>query len=316
MPEITDKDWPPEAVAEPQLGEGLPVGGTPGGDDKGGDDALAEPAPGAWAEAEARASALIRSATGKTLADHLMSALGARPGVRTLAVGAGAGGVALELMQHAPAPALVCIDSKPEWLDPYRERSRELALDAQFAAADLDAVELEPDAFDVVFCHAVLHRVVELEGVVGQIKRALRPGGMLVLVEVVTRNGYAMWPETRDVIQAVWNTLPVKFRLNLTAYTTPLIDDFIWEPDPLPSGTRGARPEDILPLVERHFLPEQFVPYFSMSRRFFDSMYGPNYDLAQPLDAALFNWIWALDLHYLATRRLRPETFFGIYRAV
>jgi hypothetical protein len=34
-----------------------------------------------------------------------------------------------------------------------------------------------------------------------------------------------------------------------------------------------------------------------------------------PLDRAIFNWIWQLDMHYLAIGRLRPETFFGVYRA-
>lgn len=306
MPEITDSALPPPPNAEPQDGDGLLAGVG---------DALPPPAPSAWAGVEARASALIEQATGKTVSGHLMEALSARPGAQMLAIGGSAGGVAVELMRHAPDAALACIDSRPKWLEAGRQRARDLALDAQFAALDLETIELEPRAFDLVFCHAALYRVVELEALADQIGRALRPQGRLVVVDVVTRNGHAMWRETREVVQAIWKTLPVRFRLNHTAYTAPLIDDVIWEPGPVPSGVKSARPEDILPVLGQRFLAEHFVPYFSLSRRFFDSMYGPNYDLAAPLDSALFNWIWELDLHYLATKRLRPETFFGIYRA-
>jgi ubiquinone/menaquinone biosynthesis C-methylase UbiE len=276
-----------------------------------------EPALGAsvWAEAEHRASELIRTATGKSLPDHLRAALSAGPGTQMLAIGASGGALALDLLRDAPEAALVCIDANAEWLRPWNERARGLKLNAQFVAVDLDSIELEPRAFDAIVCHAVLYRTVELERVADQIRRALRPGGSVIIVDVVTRNGHAMWGETREVVRPIWKTLPAKYRLNHTAYTVPLIDDVIWEPDPIPSGVKFARPEDVLPVIEERFSAEHFVPYFSLCRRFFDSMYGPNYDLGMPLDRAIFNWIWQLDMHYLAIGRLRPETFFGVYRA-
>jgi len=298
-------------LGNPELGQDA---GLFGDDDNDGEEfPVAAPA-SAWSEAENRASALIRRLTGKTLSDHLLAALSARPGVQMLALGAGAGGVAVELLPHAPDAGLACIDSNAEWLQPGRQRARELAVDARFAAVDLDTIELEPRAFDLICCHAALYRVIELERMADQIQRALRPGGSFVVVDVVTRNGHAMWGETREVVQAIWKTLPAKFRLNHTAYTVPLIDDVIWEPDPLPSGVKTARPEDILPVIERRFSTEHFIPYYSLCRRFFDSMYGPNYDMAAPLDRAIFNWIWQLDRHYIEAKRLRPETFFAIYR--
>jgi hypothetical protein len=42
-------------------------------------------------------------------------------------------------------------------------------------------------------------------------------------------------------------------------------------------------------------------------------MYGWNYDLTQPLDRSIFEWIWALDCHYLATGELQGENVFAIY---
>lgn len=277
-------------------------------------ESLMQPVPSAWVEVETRAAALIRQSTGNDLVGHLSERLRARRGTRMLSLGSGPGGVEIELARQAPQAEVVCMDINPELLQLGRQRAEDLALNVQFAESDLNTVALPPGAFDLVFCHAALHHVIELEALAEQIKRTLRPGGVFITVDVVTRNGYLMWPETREIVQAIWKTLPVKFRLNHTSYVAPLIDDEIWEADTSLSGMECARSQDILPVIDRQFTAEHFVPYFSLSRRFFDTMYGPNYDLTAPLDASVLSWIWQLDVHHLATKRLRPETFFGIYR--
>ena len=50
-----------------------------------------------------------------------------------------------------------------------------------------------------------------------------------------------------------------------------------------------------------------------IARRFFDTKFGPNYDLREPLDLAIFNFIMQFDRYYLAAEILEPETFFGAY---
>jgi hypothetical protein len=73
------------------------------------------------------------------------------------------------------------------------------------------------------------------------------------------------------------------------------------------------RSEDILPVLRGRFSERAFVPYLSFCRRFFNSMYGPNYDLSRPLDRAILDWIWRLDHDAIARGALPPESFFGIY---
>ncbi len=278
-------------------------------------EALMQPVPTAWTEMEIRAAALIREATGDDVNGHLLNRVRDRPGRRMLSLGSGPGGLEVEIARLAPNAEIVCMDINADLLQLGRERAEAAALNMQFIEADLNSTRLPPAAFDVVFCHAALHHVIELESLADQIKKALRPDGVMITVDVVTRNGYLMWPETREVVQALFKTLPMRFRLNHTAYNAPLIDDDIWEADTSLSGMECARSEDILPIINQRFAVHSYVPYFGLSRRFFDTMYGPNYNLANPLDSTLFNWIWQLDTHYLATRRLRPETFFGIYGA-
>ena len=277
-------------------------------------ESLMQPVPAAWIEAETRAAALIRQATGNDLLGHILDRLRSTKGARMLSLGSGPGGVELEVARHVPEAATLCMDINPDLLQLGRERAAAEALAVEFAETDLNTVDLPAAAFDVVFCHAALHHVIELERLMQEIVRTLRPGGVLLTVDVVTRNGYLMWPETREIVAAIWQALPARFRVNHTVYDAPLIDDEIWEADSSTAGMECARSEAILPAIAECFEALHYVPYFSLSRRFFDTMYGPSYDLQAPLDKAVFDWIWEMDVHHLATAKLRPETFFGMYR--
>jgi ubiquinone/menaquinone biosynthesis C-methylase UbiE len=270
---------------------------------------LPPPPQGAYQEAEARAASLIRAATGDDLAGHLVARLQARPGVRMLTIGQSAGAFALSLAQLAPAAEMVCVG-----VDAALAGSAAPGSNVQMVAGDLEALSLQRAAYDLIFCHAALHQVFALEAVLDQLRRGLRRSGAFVIVDVVTRSGYRMWPETRAVVDAIWPTLPARLRLNHTLYRAPLIDAAMWEPSPSEEDLQRSRSEQILRLIDSRFSRLHVVPYFSLMRRFFDLTYGPNYDLLAPLDKAVFDWIWQLDRHYVATGRLRPEVFFGIYR--
>lgn len=279
-----------------------------------GRETLLQPVPPSWVEVESRAAALLRRSTGQYATGHVINRLQHHSGVRMLSLGSGPGGVEIGFAKSAPLAQIVCIDLNPELLELGRLRAQESGLNVTFKEADLNTVELPQTEFDLVFCHASLHHVIELERLAEQIKRCLRPGGELIIVDIVTRNGYQMWDETREVVEALWKTLPSKFRLNHTGYAQPQIDDEIWEADTSENSMECIRSEDILQVLQTTFTTELYVPYFSLCRRFFDTMYGPNYDLEVPLDRALLDTIWELDLYYLDKKVLRPETFFGIYR--
>jgi len=279
-----------------------------------GRERLVQPVPPSWSELERRASLAVREATGSTASQHVVNALMARPGVRLLSLGSGPGGVEIEFAQQAPGARITCVDLNEELLALGRTRARELALNIDFLKADLNTIDLPRAEFDIVWSHAALHHVVELERLAAQIKRALRPDGTLVVVDVISANGYRMWPENRDVVRRVFAALPRRFRLNHTAYGEARVDEEIWEADTSAHSMECIRSQDIVSVFERAFQTNAFVTYFSISRRFFDTMYGPNYELSQPLDLSLLNAIWELDLHYLREGQLKPETYFGIYK--
>jgi len=275
---------------------------------------LFEPAPPVWEELQRRVAELVRRATGHDVTGYVASRLAALERPRMISLGSGAGGVELVIAREVPRAGILCLDLNPDLLEIARKAARREGLNLQVQQADLNLVELPEKAFDLVFCHASLHHVLELEHLVEQIRRTLRPGGELVIVEIVTRNGYRMWPETRRVAQAIWHTLPERYRVNHTAYPEPRVDQRLWEWDTRATGMECLRSEEIVPLLDGAFEPVYSVPHFALCRRFFDTMYGPNYDLERPLDRAIVDWIWELDRYYLESGRLRGETLFGVWR--
>ena len=275
---------------------------------------LVEPAPASWLDMQGRAAMRIRAATGDDMHGHVLSRLRAREGVRMLSLGSGPGGLELQFAREAPSTKIVCIDLNAGLLEKGCAQAASEGLAVEFRQGDLNRILLPPEEFDLVFCHASLHHLLELEHMFHQIKRTLKPRGELIAIDVITRHGYRMWPETRKMIDKIWKTLPAAYRVNHTSYHVKMVDEKIVDADARRSNMECIRSEDILPLLEAGFETVSYVPYFSLCRRLFDTMYGPNYDLGRALDRAILDWLWALDCHYLDTGVLRPETFFGVYR--
>ncbi|MBK5294352.1 MAG: class I SAM-dependent methyltransferase [Acidobacteriia bacterium] len=277
------------------------------------DARLCEPTPPVWEEIQNRCVERIRSRTGTDIIGHAVTRLAGRPGARLISLGSGPGGVELAIAREARQADFLCLDLNPAILELGREQARREDLPVTFQQADLNTAELPEAAFDVALCYASLHHLIALEHVVGQMRRCLRPGGELIVMDVITRNGFRMWPETKRVAEAIWDTLPARYRVSHSTPGTPRLDSRLWCGDTRRTGMECVRSEEILPLLRGGFREVASVPLLSLATRFLNTMYGPNYDLEQPLDRAIMDWIWELDLHMLDTGQLRPESLFGIY---
>jgi SAM-dependent methyltransferase len=271
-----------------------------------------QPVPEVWRTLEKRAEKLIRDRTGNNVVGHVIARLDRPRRVDLVSLGAGACGIELSFARRVHSARITCVDINSTLLDQARAKADAEDLQMSFERADLNTLQLPAAAHDLVFCHAALHHVVELEHVIGQIRRTLRPGGELIVVDVITPNGYRMRPATRAVVNTLWRVIPPRFRINHTAYAEPRLDLEVCDPDTSTTSMECIRSQDILPLLNANFETRHFVPFYSISRRFFDTMYGPNYELTNTLDRSIFEFIWELDQHYISTAELEPETFFGI----
>jgi SAM-dependent methyltransferase len=107
-------------------------------------------------------------------------ALGTVPRVeRSLEIGAGTGYFTLNLLQEGVMREAVATDISPGMLDALQATAARLGLDVQTGACDAEDLPFDDASFDLVFGHAVLHHLPNLDRAFGELRRVLRPGGLL-----------------------------------------------------------------------------------------------------------------------------------------
>src|SRR5436190_13033227 len=106
-----------------------------------------------------------------------------------LEVGAGTGYFTLNLLQAGVVREAACVDISPGMLRTLRANARELGLDVRTRACDAEALPFEDASFDLVFGHAVLHHLPDLERAFAEFHRVLRPGGTLAFAGEPSRYG-------------------------------------------------------------------------------------------------------------------------------
>src|SRR3954469_8311438 len=107
--------------------------------------------------------------------------LGPRPGpfADALEIGAGTGYFSLNLLQAGVIGAATCTDISPGMLTTLAANAAQLGLEVETAACDAAALPFPDASFDLVFGHAVLHHLPELDRAFAEFARVLRPGGTL-----------------------------------------------------------------------------------------------------------------------------------------
>jgi ubiquinone/menaquinone biosynthesis C-methylase UbiE len=98
----------------------------------------------------------------------------------TLEVAVGTG---LNLPLYDRGVRLTGIDLSPEMLDIARRRADETGLDPDLREADAHELPFAEATFDSVVCTYSLCNIPDPHRAVGEMKRVLRPGGRLVLVD-------------------------------------------------------------------------------------------------------------------------------------
>jgi SAM-dependent methyltransferase len=108
---------------------------------------------------------------------------------RSLEVGAGTGYFSLNMLQAGVVADAVCTDISPGMLDALQANARRLDLDVTTVACDAEQLPFDDASFDLVFGHAVLHHIPDLDRAFAEFARVLRPGGSLFFAGEPSRHG-------------------------------------------------------------------------------------------------------------------------------
>src|SRR3954453_6854780 len=145
----------------------------------------------------------------------LRKALGRAPGTfaRALEIGAGTGYFTLNLLRAGVVEEGVATDISPGMLQALQASAARLGVEVETARCEAASLPFEDDSFDLVFGHAVLHHLQDLEGAFREFRRVLRPGGAIAfcgepsyygdwLSRLPKRGAYALAPLWRAAMRA------------------------------------------------------------------------------------------------------------------
>lgn len=112
-----------------------------------------------------------------------------RPMGSGLEIGAGTGYFSLNLLRQGILSDATCTDVSPGMLEALSASAERLHLDVETVVCDAERLPFPSGSFDVVFGHAVLHHIPDLERAFSEFRRVLKPGGMIAFCGEPSRTG-------------------------------------------------------------------------------------------------------------------------------
>lgn len=253
----------------------------------------------------------VENALGHDVWNYTINYVNARNFTRILSLGSGTCSTEISLAEKFRKPyELVCLDFNKELLERGAKMATTKGITMTHFVQDINFLKLD-QSYDLVFAHAVLHHLIELEHIFNQIKSHLTKEGQFVVYDVTCRNGFLMWPEQKKIVDGLLKALPQKF--SYSHFLKRNTDTFV-EIDHSNASFECIRSQDILPLLQKYFTTIHLVKGFAFFRRFTDHEFGPNFDLSSDLDVKVLNFLLELDQWYVDNSILEPESIFWVGR--
>ena len=143
-------------------------------------------------------------------AKHLLPYL--RPGLRVLDFGCGPGTISVGLAKAVDPGELHGVDMEESQVELARSVVAVYGQDnAEYHVGDVANMHFEDGYFDVAHCHNVLMHVPDTQAVLGEVKRVLKPGGIISCREMICESSFThpdfgvirnAWEMFADLIEA------------------------------------------------------------------------------------------------------------------
>ncbi|MGB7952086.1 MAG: class I SAM-dependent methyltransferase, partial [Candidatus Binatia bacterium] len=259
----------------------------------------------AWKYYWTRVAEEINSSPFADIAGYLESRYGSpNQPIRILSLGSGHCGHELALAERLKCPyEITCTDINEALFIEARARAQEHGLFLRFEVNDLNFMRIVPAYYDMIFAHAVLHHVINLELLFDQIAHGLTERGILQLVEVIGKNRRLLWEENEHFANAILDALPPQFTQGAKLQAS--------EED----GMEGIRQEEILPILRAGFEPlyeyshGAFMRYICTDERFARYL-SPE----QEFNRRYLDLLIDIDRSTVQNGILRPLEIWGVYR--
>ena len=176
-----------------------------------------------------------------------------QPASLGLSIGSGSGLLERDVVTKGICRAVEGIDFSAEAVAQARRDAEEANLSRvlDYRVADINALSLPPDRYDIVFFHGSLHHVRSVERALAQVRQSLKPGGLLYLDEYMGPSRSEWTDADWGFARSAFDSLPDELK-NRRELMIPIPMD-----DPLESIRSSA----ILPETRRAFTILEDRPY-------------------------------------------------------
>ena len=128
-----------------------------------------------------------------------------RPSLRVLDFGCGPGTISVGLARAVEPGELHGIDMEESQIDLARSAAEAGGhANTTFHVGDVTDLPFEDDYFDVAHCHAVLMHVPDTEAVLSEVKRVLKPGGIVASREMFVESSFL--EPSDEAVDSAWAT--------------------------------------------------------------------------------------------------------------
>lgn len=145
-------------------------------------------------------ASVLRSHTWRTAlnsAGYLLPYL--QPEMTILDIGCGPGTITVDLGGYVPQGHVIGLERASAVLDQARALAAEKgARNVQFVEGDANALKYADNTFDVVVCHQVLQHVKDPVGILREMRRVAKPGGLVASRET-DYGSFAWYPEVEGM---------------------------------------------------------------------------------------------------------------------
>lgn len=234
---------------------------------------------------------------------HFLEELPFEGPIRVLSLGSGFCGPDLDIARSFRVPyEITCVDINPKLFAQARETVANEGLSVRFEEADLNYVTLPRASWHLVFAHAILHHVINLERLFEQISGSLIPGGVCQFVEVGGKNRCLISDETTEFANTILRLLPRDLIPEANIVVTP------------EGGMEGIRQERLLPLIEEHFQPIFEVRHGAFMRFVCHATPVGTLDPENPRHRSWLDFLIDVDRSCVRRGILPPLEIWGVYR--
>src|SRR5882724_5400018 len=175
--------------------------------------------------------------------------------VKALSVGCGFGIIERVLRQRDICQTIDGLDVAEKAIQRARQKAEEEGLKGlSYHVADLNTVSLPEETYDVVYAHAALHHVFQLEHLLDQIKKTLKSDGIFIVHEYIGPAQMQFPQQHLQLADAFLKSIPERYRQmrrggGIKHEALRLSVEKMNSSDP----SEGIRASEIVPLIASRF---------------------------------------------------------------